>query len=139
MLGSGQQHAGNEHGVTSPSGSMLLPRGQSGLPRLSSVVPGAAAGDPNASNKQSDMYITELLSYSLDRLRKVWALGRVITLLAACSAVNVQLQLLSLVCGIMSVVHCRPTLFAAAYSSISPSAMCVSARCLHHLLHASIP
>jgi hypothetical protein len=101
MLGSGQQHAGNEHGVTSPSGSMLLPRGQSGLPRLSSVVPGAAAGDPNASNKQSDMYITELLSYSLDRLRKVWALGNVITLLAACSAVKVQLQLLSLVPGIM--------------------------------------
>jgi hypothetical protein len=90
MLGSGQ-HAGSEHGVISPSGSMLLARGQSSLPRLSSVVPGAAAGDPNANNKQADMYITELLSYSLDRLRKVRTLGRGITLAACFAAVQVQL------------------------------------------------
>eukprot|EP00882_Tetradesmus_deserticola_P004259 GHRQ01004499.1.p1 GENE.GHRQ01004499.1~~GHRQ01004499.1.p1 ORF type:complete len:562 (+),score=212.75 GHRQ01004499.1:522-2207(+) len=71
MLGVGQQHTGSEHGVTSPSSSMLLARGQSSaLPRLSTILPGAAAGESNANNKQADAYITELLSYSLDRLRK---------------------------------------------------------------------
>jgi hypothetical protein len=104
MLGAGQQHAGNEHGVGSPTG-MLQARGQSGLPRLSSVVPGAAAGDPNVNNKQADMYITELLSYSLDRLRKVRVWAFAITLLAACFAA-VQLQLCSVLPGNVCLVHC---------------------------------
>lgn len=70
-MGAGQQHNANEHGVSAASGSVLLARGQSSaLSRLSSVAPGATAGDPNGNNKQADMYITELLSYSLDRLRK---------------------------------------------------------------------
>jgi hypothetical protein len=83
MLGAGQQHNPNEHGVSSPSGSsVLLARGQSSaLSRLSSAISGAAAVDPNANSKQADMYITELLSYSLDRLRKVRQTGHLIAAL----------------------------------------------------------
>lgn len=85
MLGAGQQHTAIEYGITSPSGSMLLARGQSSaLSRLSTVVPSAAAGDSNANNKQADTYISELLSYSLDRLHKVRG-GRVALLASLCT------------------------------------------------------
>lgn len=89
MVGAGQQHNANEHGVSAASGSVLLARGQSSaLSRLSSVAPGATAGDPNGNNKQADMYITELLSYSLDRLRKVREVG---PLLACCCTLTAVL------------------------------------------------
>lgn len=53
--------------VLSTRNSINLARGQSGLPRHASLP----ASDPDGLNRQADAYISELLSYSLDRLRKV--------------------------------------------------------------------
>ena len=46
----------------------LQRKSSSGTNRLSSAV----HRDGTNEVKQSDLYLTELLSYSLDRLRKVW-------------------------------------------------------------------
>lgn len=58
-------HTGHSPAAASTPNSMS--RAQPGLPRHGSALP----ADPHANNKQADVYVSELLSYSLDRLRKV--------------------------------------------------------------------
>jgi hypothetical protein len=68
-----------QEGSPTASGSPLA-RGSSLTAGVISRRPSSALTTPKAAdltasslnNKQADMYISELLSYSLDRMRKVW-------------------------------------------------------------------